>query len=154
MGGAHVIYDDGCKNWHFDGEEFTIWRLSAAAAPLDESDDDDAPPPPSMPSPDESEKEEEDDDDDNGGGGGDEPTCPICLEVLDGLGVVTLPCNHKVCIGCMGELIASNPTFESQQPHNRGKVLPAPWLSACPLKCGSFSQREMRRTLLTARLGN
>ena len=33
VGGAQVIYDDGCKNWHFDGDAFTVWRLSAAAAP-------------------------------------------------------------------------------------------------------------------------
>ena len=56
-------------------------------------------------------------------------------------------CDHKVCIGCMGELIASNPTFESQQPHNRGKVLPAPWAGMCPMRCATFSQREMRRQL-------
>ena len=73
--------------------------------------------------------------------------CTICLEDLAPLGVVTLPCNHKVCIGCMGELIASNPTFESQQPHNRGKVLPAPWAGMCPMRCATFSQREMRRQL-------
>ena len=83
----------------------------------------------------------------HGSGGGEEPTCPICLEDLAGLGVVTLPCNHKVCIGCMGELISSNPTFESQQPHNRGKVLPAPWAGMCPMRCATFSQREMRRQL-------
>ena len=75
---------------------------------------------------------------------------PSPLEDLDGLGVVTLPCNHKVCIGCMGELIASNPTFESQQPHNRGKVLPAPWAGMCPMRCATFSQREMRRQLCSS----
>ena len=37
---AQVQYDDGDKAWLADGDGWTIWRLSAAAAPLD----DDAPP--------------------------------------------------------------------------------------------------------------
>ena len=62
---AQVQYDDGDKAWLADGDGWTIWRLSAAAAPLDDdapparrrrrrqgrapppaaADDDDAPPP-------------------------------------------------------------------------------------------------------------
>ena len=37
VSGAFVAYDDGCRNWHFNGDNVTIWRLqratAAAAAP-------------------------------------------------------------------------------------------------------------------------
>ena len=29
VSGAFVAYDDGCRNWHFNGDNVTIWRLSA-----------------------------------------------------------------------------------------------------------------------------
>ena len=32
VGGAFVAYDDGCRNWHFNGDNVTIWRLSAVTA--------------------------------------------------------------------------------------------------------------------------
>ena len=35
VSGAFVAYDDGCRNWHFNGDNVTIWRrrLSAVTAP-------------------------------------------------------------------------------------------------------------------------
>jgi hypothetical protein len=62
----------------------------------------------------------------DGGGGGSAPRCPICLEDLAPLGVVTLPCTHTVCVGCTSTLVNLSPTFQSQQEHNRDHDLAVP----------------------------
>ena len=110
LSGAFVAYDDGCRNWHFNGDNVTIWRLSAVAAP---------PPPQAAPSPPSVSTSD-------GGGGGSAPRCPICLEDLAPLGVVTLPCTHTVCVGCTSTLVNLSPTFQSQQEHNRDHDLAVP----------------------------
>ena len=153
VGGAFVAYDDGCRNWHFDRDDVTIWRLSAAATPLDDDAPAAAGPPPSEAIDDDDDDDVEEEEEAAAAAAAEEEgepapgqlgDCPICMEAIESLGgFVPLPCAHNVCVSCMDSLISAPATCESQQPHNRGHTIQAEWANRCPECRRDFSRRDI-----------
>ena len=153
VGGAFVAYDDGCRNWHFDRDDVTIWRLSAAATPLDDDAPAAAGPPPSEAIDDDDDDDVEEEEEAAAAAAAEEEgepapgqlgDCPICMEAIESLGgFVPLPCAHNVCVSCMDSLISAPATCESQQPHNRGHAIQAEWANRCPECRCDFSRRDI-----------
>ena len=78
---------------------------------------------------------------------GQQPRCPVCLEDLDGLAVVPLPCGHELCVACTSTLICVPSLFKSQQSHNRGNMIQASWAGTCFTCREPFDRGAMKRKL-------